>query len=81
MVLSHGTADAVPAVNEAAQIYAHATASAHVRSRNQILRLVEGMDLAEPGIVWLPEWRPDPGVAPPPNPAEAYLYALVARKP
>ena len=81
LVLSHGTADALPAVNEAAQIYEQATASAHVRGRNQILRLVEGMDLAEPGIVWLPEWRPDPGVAPPPNPAEAYLYALVARKP
>ncbi len=81
LVMSHGTADATPAVSEAAKVYDQATTSAHVRSRAHIRRLVEGLDLVEPGIVWLPEWRPDPGSAPPPNPAEAYFYALVARKP
>jgi S-adenosyl methyltransferase len=81
LVMSHGTADATPEVNEAAEIYDQATASAHVRSRGHILRLIEGLDLEEPGIVWLPEWRPDPGSEPPPNPTEAYFYALVARKP
>ena len=79
--MSHGTADAVPEVSEAAEVYDQATTSAHVRSRDHLLRLVEGLDLVRPGIVWLPEWRPDPGSEPPPNPAEAYFYALVARKP
>ena len=46
-----------------------------------IRRLVEGLDLVEPGIVWLPQWRPGPGAEPAPNPADAYGYALVARKP
>jgi hypothetical protein len=81
LVLSHGTADAVPGVNDAAAVYRQSTSSAHVRSREHIRRLIDGMDLVEPGIVWLPEWRPDPGTEPPPNPADAYFYALVARKP
>ena len=81
LAVSHGTADAVPEVNEAAAVYEQATASAHVRGRDHVLRLVDGLDLVEPGIVWLPEWRPDPGGGPPASPAEAYLYALLARKP
>ena len=81
LAVSHGTADAVPEVNEAAEVYQQATASAHVRGRDHLLRLVDGLDLVQPGIVWLPEWRPDPGGGPPASPVEAYLYALLARKP
>jgi S-adenosyl methyltransferase len=80
LVMSHGTADAAPEVNDAAEVYDQATTSAHVRSRERILQLIDGLDLEEPGIVWLPEWRPDPGSVPPPNPSEAYFYAAVARK-
>ena len=81
LVMSHGTADAAPEVHEAAKVYDQATTSAYVRSRDHILRLIDGLDLVEPGIVWLPEWHPGPGSEPPPNPAEACGYALVARKP
>ena len=81
LVISHGTADAVPAVHDAAAVYRQSTSSAHVRRRNQIERLINGLELVEPGIVWLPQWRPDPGSEPVPNPSEAYCYALVARKP
>ena len=81
LVMSHGSADATPEVNEAAEVYDQATASAHVRSRDHVLRLIDGLGLEAPGIVWLPEWRPDPGRPLPPDPAEAYCYALVARKP
>ena len=81
LVISHGTADAVPGVNDAAAVYRQSTSSAHVRGREHIERLVEGLDLVEPGIVWLPQWRPGPDAEPVPNPSEAYFYALVARKP
>jgi hypothetical protein len=81
LVVSHGTADAVPGVNDAAAVYRQSTSSAHARSREHVERLINGLDLVEPGIVWLPEWRPDPGTEPPPNPADSYVYALVARKP
>ncbi len=80
LVISHGTADAAPEVNDAAEVYDETTSTAHVRSREHIMRLVDGLELVQPGIVWLPEWRPEPGSVPPPNPAEAYFYALVARK-
>ena len=93
VVVSHGTADAVPAVREAAAVFDHATTSAHTRTRDEILALADGLELVEPGIVWLPRWRPQgptgtkAGAAPAPDlgpaldPAEAYVYALVARKP
>jgi S-adenosyl methyltransferase len=81
LVISHGTADAVPGVNDAAAVYQQSTSSAHVRSREHIERLIEGLDLVDPGIVWLPQWRPDPDAEPVPNPSDAYFYALVARKP
>jgi hypothetical protein len=81
LVISHGTADAAPEVNDAAEVYDQATSTAHVRSREHIMRLIDGLELVEPGIVWLPEWRPALGTVPPPNPAEAYFYALMARKP
>jgi len=84
VVVSHGTADAVPEVREAAAVFDHATTPAHARTRDQILALADGLDLVEPGIVWLPQWRPDPGAGPPrgtPDPAESYAYALAARKP
>jgi hypothetical protein len=80
LVASHGTADAIAEVNDAAAVYRQSTSSAHVRSREHIQRLITGLELVEPGIVWLPEWRPDPGTEPPANPADAYFYALVARK-
>jgi SAM-dependent methyltransferase len=29
------------------------------RSRAEVTRLLSGLDLVEPGVVWVPEWRPD----------------------
>jgi hypothetical protein len=81
LAISHATADAVPAVHDAAAVYRQSTSAAHVRRRNHIERLINGLELVEPGIVWLPQWRPDPGSEPVPNPSDAYCYALVARKP
>ena len=31
------------------------------RTRAQVERFFTGLDLVEPGVVWLPEWRPAPG--------------------
>ena len=80
LVVSHGTADAVPEVSAAAEVLRPGHDVRAIRSRDHLLRLVEGLDLVPPGIAWLPEWRPDPGSEPPPNPAEAYFYALAGRK-
>jgi S-adenosyl methyltransferase len=81
LALSHATADGTPAINDAAKVYDGATAQAHVRRRDDVLALVRGLDLVEPGMVWTPEWRPEPGAERPPHPEEFFYYALVARKP
>jgi len=31
-----------------------------VRSRSEVQGFFEGLDLLDPGLVWLPEWRPEP---------------------
>jgi S-adenosyl methyltransferase len=80
VALTHGTADATPQVREAAAVYKEATTTMHIRTKAQVLGLVEGMELAEPGIVWTPQWRPDPGGTVPEDPSECYYYALAARK-
>jgi hypothetical protein len=81
VALSHSTADTTPAVNAAAKVYDEATAQAYVRSHDDVLALVRGLDLVEPGVVWTPQWRPEPGAVVPACPGDFYYYALVARKP
>jgi hypothetical protein len=81
VAISHATPDDAPQVNDAAKVYDKATAQAFVRSRADVLALVEGLDLVEPGIVWSPLWRPGPDDEIPEHPEEFYYYALVARKP
>jgi hypothetical protein len=61
LALSHGTADfhAGPAVGQATEIYDRATAPLVLRSHAQITEFFNGFDLAEPGLVQVPLWRPD----------------------
>ena len=33
----------------------------NVRGRAEVARYLEGMELVEPGLVYLSEWRPEPG--------------------
>jgi hypothetical protein len=81
VAISHATPDAVPEVNDVARVFDQATEQAHVRSRAGITKLVVGMELIEPGLVWPPQWRPDPRDPVPANAAESYYCVLVARKP
>jgi hypothetical protein len=48
-----------------------------MRSREQVARFFDGMDLAEPGLVRLDEWRPE---APVGGAGAATLWCAVARK-
>ena len=80
LALSHATADGTPAVNDAAKVYDDATAQAHVRAHDEVLALVHGLELVEPGMVWTPQWRPEPGAEIPAHPDRFFYYALVARK-
>jgi len=50
------------------------------RSADELRALVDGFEIVDPGIVFIPEWRPDDPTEMPPNPAECGGLALVARK-
>jgi hypothetical protein len=50
-----------------------------LRSRADMTRFLAGLELVEPGLVTVPEWRPEAGAR---RPAQVIpLYGVVARKP
>jgi O-methyltransferase involved in polyketide biosynthesis len=81
VAISHATPDTVPEVNDVERVFDKATEQAHVRSRTEVAKLIAGLEMVEPGLVWPPEWRPDPGDVLPGNMAESYYCVVVARKP
>ena len=71
-------ADTNEAFNQAQQGYNDSGAVPYyLRSPEQFRRYFEGLDLVEPGVVPLVQWRPDPDT----EQAEIYSYCGVARKP
>ncbi|HZE34352.1 MAG TPA: SAM-dependent methyltransferase [Actinoallomurus sp.] len=80
LVVSHVSADHYTQVQDAVGVYRKATASAHARTHGQISAMLTGLPLVEPGLVWLPQWRPDADT-PLERPQESLGYAAVARKP
>ena len=85
LTITHGTLG--PTLNEdpfgdveaARSVYQHASAHLHVRPLPEIERFFDGFELVDPGVVWMSEWRRDPGV-PPATPLES-LRGGVGRKP
>lgn len=51
------------------------------RSREQIHRFLDGFDVVDPGLVYLPMWRPHDPNDVPENPEESAMYAGVGYRP
>jgi hypothetical protein len=51
------------------------------RDRAEFGEFFAGLDLVEPGIVAVSEWRPDPAAAEHPAPVDASIFGAVGRKP
>jgi len=69
LAVSHGTTgtaedDPDDLVGGVTSVYRRASAQLHVRSLPDIQRFFDGFDLIEPGLVWINEWRPEPGIPP-----------------
>jgi hypothetical protein len=70
LAITHGTLgeteeeDPEHAAESATNAYQRASAQLHVRPLAEIRGLFDGFDLIDPGLVWMTEWRPDPGVGP-----------------
>jgi len=78
LVLSHATFDPLDAQTIAAMnaVNAGNTPRFCPRPLGEVSRFFEGLDLLEPGIVSVADWRPEPG--PRPTPAETTGYGAVA---
>ena len=61
VALTHATADAVDtAIAQAGeQNYQRANAPFHFRTHAEVAAILGGLELVEPGLVYLPLWRPD----------------------
>ncbi|WP_308168708.1 SAM-dependent methyltransferase [Nonomuraea sp. NEAU-A123] len=80
LVISHAV-DAKPDTTpQALEIYEHATAALNLRTPEEIARFFDGYELAEPGLVYPQDWRPDAD-EPLLEAATNVGYAGVGRKP
>ncbi|MGC4807929.1 SAM-dependent methyltransferase [Micromonospora sp. DT233] len=61
LLLSHLTLDGAPPMpaQQGRAVYQRSSAPLTPRTRAEILRFFDGYDLAEPGLAWLADWRPD----------------------
>jgi hypothetical protein len=79
LVLSHPASDIHPGQAEAQRRYNERVATPQtLRSRAEVSRFFDGLDLVPPGLVYVHDWRPEPQDAAPPGTASA--YGGVARK-
>jgi SAM-dependent methyltransferase len=84
LVIAHGSrnTEGMPSenVHSARELYERTVTQVSLRSRPEVMALFEGWELEYPGLVWIPQWRPDAGV----SDVDAALpnagYAGVARK-
>lgn len=62
LVISHATPDSDPErLGRAVHLYRNASTPFVVRDKDEIAALLAGTDLVDPGLVWTPLWRPEPG--------------------
>jgi S-adenosyl methyltransferase len=80
LVISHITSDdiAADAGRGAQAVYEGATAQARPRTRDEIARFFDGLELTGPGVVSVGAWRPKPLAAQPKG--RTLLYVGVGRK-
>jgi hypothetical protein len=55
------------------------TAQLTMRNRDEITRLCDGFTLLEPGLVWIPQWRPDSPDDVPEDPSKYWALVGVGR--
>jgi hypothetical protein len=80
LALSHATADHDPvAAEQLVRLYQKTKTPVTMRSRAEVEALLEGFDLVEPGVVYLPQWRPDPGRPVEQDPSPFSMFAGVGR--
>jgi hypothetical protein len=82
VVICHSCRDAKPdTADSAAALYnSRVAAQVSVRTRAEIAALFDGFTLVEPGLVWIPEWRPDSPADVPEDPQQFWALVGVGRR-
>jgi SAM-dependent methyltransferase len=82
LVISHACRDAKPVVVSAIETVYRSRVAGQItaRTREQIAAFFAGFEVVEPGLAWLPEWRPDSPADVPGNPAQYWVLAGAARR-
>ena len=81
LVISHATADSFAQFDNAIEVYEKATSAMYNRTQAEVMGLFSGLELVEPGVVWLTEWGRAPGREPAEDPGRSLGWCGVARKP
>jgi hypothetical protein len=81
LVISHACSDPRPDLLSAFEtVYkAKVAARGRARTRAEITRFFDGFTLVDPGLVWLPQWRPDHPGDVPDDPEEYWFLSGVGR--
>jgi SAM-dependent methyltransferase len=81
VAISHVTADSRPEeVHAAERVTKQTTTPTTVRSRDEVLRFFDGLDLIDPGLVWVSQWRPFSPEDVGDHPERLNVYAGVGRR-
>jgi len=59
------------------EVSAHSPVTSVCRSHDEVASFLDGLEVVEPGLVSVSQWRPDPGA----DTAVVPVWAAVARKP
>jgi S-adenosyl methyltransferase len=83
LTLSHPTFDHQSATEVEAlrKLYTNASAPVKVRGHAEISAFFDGFDLVEPGLVFVPLWRPDRPAPFVDQPERSWIYAGIGRRP
>ena len=83
LVLAHATDASRPIVAQAAEKVYNGSVSgqARMRSYEEILRFFDGFELVDPGLVYVPLWRPDPAAGVSGDAGKFWVLGGAGRKP
>jgi hypothetical protein len=81
LVIGHSCQDGRPELASSFEnIYnSRASEQLRLRTREEIMHLFDGFALLEPGLVWMPQWRPDSPGDVPPDPEKYWAMVGVGR--
>ena len=81
LAISHLTDEAIDDADTGMDLYRRGGIDLTMRSRAEVEGLFAGLELVEPGVVWVPQWHPDPPGDVRGDPEASAFYGGVARKP